>query len=159
MKIQLAASDAEILACFPVMRPLRELEGPEAFLAAVRAAAREGYQLAFLADGGVPIVVAGFHLGGSLGWGRYLYVHELVARPEARSRGNGAKLLSWLIEYAREQGAGQVHLESGLQRTDAHRFYRREGFRAHALHFSRVLEPAGDPRGTGGSVDRGEGTP
>lgn len=140
MRIQLVESDAEILACFPVMRHLRDVESPEAFLASVRACRESGYRLAFLAEDGAPLAVAGFRFGRNLAWGRYLYVHDLVTLPEARSQGRGAKLLSWLVELARSSGAGQVHLDSGLQRTGAHRFYRREGFEAPGLHFRRVLQ-------------------
>ena len=62
MKIELAESDAEILACFPVMRHLRELESAESFLATVRIQQGSGYQLAFLTKGGPPLAVAGFRL-------------------------------------------------------------------------------------------------
>ena len=48
-------------------------------------------------------------------------------------------ILDWLAEHARSQGCGQLHLDSGTERTDAHRFYEREGFCASSLHFRREL--------------------
>jgi GNAT superfamily N-acetyltransferase len=140
MKIAIAESDDEILACFPVMRHLREhLEGPDGFLRRVREQQRSGFRLAALRDGGAPVAVAGFRLGENLAWGRFLYVDDLVSLPEARSHGYGAALLAWLADFGRAQGAGQLHLDSGNHRTDAHRFYRREGFEANSLHFRRSL--------------------
>ena len=88
---------------------------------------------------GDPVAVAGFRLGESLAWGRYLYVDELVTLPEARSRGYGAALLAWLADFGRARGAAQLHLDSGKHRVDAHRFYEREGLVASSLHFRRSL--------------------
>jgi GNAT superfamily N-acetyltransferase len=139
VKIELAESDEDILACFSVMRHLRDLGDATTFLRRVRAQQLSGYHLAALRDGGDPVAVAGFRLGESLAWGRHLYVDELVTHPEARSRGYGAAFLTWLAEFGRARGAGQLHLDSGRHRTDAHRFYEREGLEASSLHFERSL--------------------
>ena len=139
MRIDLAESNQDILACFPVIRHLRDLKDATTFLQRVRSQQISGYQLAALRDGGDPLAVAGFRLGESLAWGRYLYVDDLVTLPEGRSRGHGAALLVWLAELGRTRGAGQLHLDSGKQRADAHRFYEREGLEAAGIHFSRGL--------------------
>ena len=139
MNIDLAESDEDVLACFPVMRHLRDLEDEPSFLRRVRSQQRSGYQLAALRDGGDPVAVAGFRLGESLAWGRHLYVDDLVTLPEARSRGYGAALLRWLAEFGRARGVGQLHLDSGAQRVAAHRFYEREGFEGSSIHFKRSL--------------------
>jgi GNAT superfamily N-acetyltransferase len=139
VKIALAESDEDVLACFSVMRHLRDLSDAPSFLGRVRSQERSGDQLAALRDGGEPLAVAGFRLGESLGWGRYLYVEDLVALPEVRSRGYGAALLAWLAEFGRARGAGQLHLDSGRRRVDAHRFYEREGLEGTSVHFRRSL--------------------
>ena len=139
MKIDLAESDADVLACFPMIRHLRDLQDATSFLRRVRSQQRSGYQLAALRDGGDPVAVAGFRLGESLAWGRHLYVDDLVTLPEARSRGYGAALLTWLAEFGRARGVGQLHLDSGRQRADAHRFYEREGLEGSSIHFKRSL--------------------
>ncbi len=139
MKVELAESDAGILACFPVMRHLRDLEDARSFLDRVRSQERSGYRLAALSDGGTPLAVAGFRLGENLAWGRHLYVDDLVALPEARSKGCGTALLTWLANFARSEDAHQLHLDSGIEREDAHRFYRREGLEVSGFHFKRIL--------------------
>ena len=139
MKVEFAESDADILACFPVMRHLRNLEDASPFLGRVRSQQLSGYRLAVLSDGGGPLAVAGIRLGENLAWGRHLYVDDLVTLPEARSRGCGAALLSWLAEFARSEGARQLHLDSGIERADAHRFYRREGLEVSGFHFKRIV--------------------
>jgi GNAT superfamily N-acetyltransferase len=139
VRIEFAESDQDILACLPVIRHLRDLQDAVAFLQRVRSQQLSGYRLAALRDGGDPVAVAGFRLGESLAWGRYLYVDDLVTLPEARSRGYGAALLAWLVEFGRAHGAGQLHLDSGRQRTDTHRFYEREGLEGSSIHFKRSL--------------------
>jgi len=139
MTIELAESDVDILACFQVMRHLRDLGDPTVFLRRVRSQRLSGYQLAALRDEGAPAAVAGFRLGENLAWGRHLYVDDLVTLPERRSRGYGAALLSWLADFGRRRGAGELHLDSGKQRLAAHRFYEREGLEASSIHFERSL--------------------
>ncbi|MBW2273350.1 MAG: GNAT family N-acetyltransferase [Deltaproteobacteria bacterium] len=139
MKIQIAESDAEILACFPVMVHLRELADAESFLERVRAQEGRGYRLAFLIHEGRPATVAGFRFGENLAWERHLYVDDFVSLPEVRSKGYGAALLAWLADHARSHGATELHLDSGTRRKDAHRFYEREGLEMTSLHFRRKL--------------------
>jgi GNAT superfamily N-acetyltransferase len=58
--------------------------------------------------------------------GRRLYVDDLVSDAACRSRGAGRLLLGWLKDKARSLGCRVLALDSGVQRTDAHRFYFRE---------------------------------
>jgi predicted acetyltransferase len=139
MNVELAESDADILACFPVMLHLRDLRDASSFLRRVRDQERSGYRLAGLRDGGEPLAVAGFRFGENLAWGKHLYVDDLVTLPDARSRGYGTALLAWLSEFAESEGARQLHLDSGTGRVDAHRFYQREGLLISGFHFQRVL--------------------
>ena len=137
--IKLATTDTEIEACYTVMKSLRPHISEQDFLVRVRSQEREGYQLAYLAEANIPVAVAGFRMGLNLAWGRYLYVDDLVSLPERRSRGNGAKLLSWLKALAVSENCEQIHLDSGMQRKDAHRFYKREGMEASGFHFTEIL--------------------
>ena len=44
-----------------------------------------------------------------------------------RSQGIGKRLSTAAKDWARERGATHLELDSALTRTDAHRFYEREG--------------------------------
>lgn len=136
----LCESDAEIEACFDVMRQLRpHLERAE-FLDRVRLQQAGGYQLAALdADPGVPAAVGGFRLLEQLCCGRVLYVDDLVTDETVRSRGAGRVLLMWLADLARARGCDELHLDSGVQRADAHRFYFRERMHITGYHFRLAL--------------------
>ena len=89
-------------------------------------------------DGRV-LAVAGFRVAENLAWGRHLYVDDLVTAAAARSTGCGQELFDWLVRYAVEAGCGQLHLDSGVQRFDAHRFYLRNRMSITSHHFARTL--------------------
>lgn len=140
MEPRFALTDAEIAACYPVMAELRPYVQREDFVRRIRSQQAGGYELAYLEDGGTPVAVAGFRMGENLAWGRFLYVDDLVTAATHRSRGYGATLLRWLHDLARARGCQQLHLDSGVQRKDAHRFYQREGMTLSSYHFRSVLE-------------------
>ncbi|MFI6242042.1 GNAT family N-acetyltransferase [Micromonospora sp. NPDC050795] len=63
----------------------------------------------------------------SVRFGRRASIEDLAVHPEWRSRGVGSSLLTTARAWAHDHGADYVFLESGLARTEAHRFYLREG--------------------------------
>lgn len=148
MSIHIATTDTEIAACYPVMRELRPHIAEEQFLPRVRSQESTGYRLAYLLEANGVVAVAGFRLGDNLAWGRFLYVDDLVTLSAYRSKGHGAQLLSWLKEKAGSEGCEQMHLDSGIQRKEAHRFYEREGMTMTSLHFVEKIAPNKAPQPT-----------
>lgn len=145
MNISLANSDQEIASCHAVMRELRPHIEEKSFVSRVRSQQKYGYMLAYVQEAPVPVAVAGFRIAQSLSWGRFLYVDDLVTLPGHRSRGYGAALLAWLADFAAEQDCQQLHLDSGIQRKDAHRFYEREGMELIGYHFRKAVAPKAAP--------------
>src|SRR3990172_5949182 len=135
MNIRIAITDAEIAACYPVMRELRPHIAEDQFLSRVRGQEGDGYRLVFVREPDALVAVAGIRIGENLPWGRFLYVDDLVSLPAHRSKGYGARLLSWLMELAAKEDCQQIHLDSGIQRKEAHRFYEREGMTMASFHF------------------------
>jgi GNAT superfamily N-acetyltransferase len=139
--IQLARSDAEISACYPVMAELRPHLAAAEFLPLVRRLMKTaGFELACLDDQGVK-AVAGFRVSEWLHAGRYLEIEDLVTAREARSKGYGGQLFDWLFALAAQRGCRQLRLLSGVKRTDAHRFYLRKGMVIEAHYFSMNVAP------------------
>lgn len=126
---------------FTAMRELRpHLTSEDAFVQQVNAVQRpQGYRLVASFDDGEAeaSAVAGFRLGSSLAWGRYLYVDDLSTVPAARSKGHATALLQWTLEEARRHGCDQVALDSGVGRHDAHRLYMSSGYVISSFHFTR----------------------
>ena len=80
--------------------------------------------------------VAGFWMGHKLAWGKHIYVDDLVTSERYRSTGVGTELLNWIKEFAVANSCSQLHLDSGVQRFAAHKFYLRNDFRIASHHFS-----------------------
>ena len=138
---EVAAEDtARTYAAFCVLREGRVVMATsESFTDWVNQRQRpEGYRVvaAFLPGEPDAVAAAGFRVLHQLSKARFLYVDDLVTLPTHRSNGYAGMVFDWLVEEARRQGCEQLHLDSGHQRFDAHRFYLKRGMIMNAHHFS-----------------------
>lgn len=140
--IKRACTDSEIAAAFPVLRQLRtQLTDAEELTQRVRRQQENGgYELLCALRGTTVTGCAGFRRLESLFANRYLYVDDLVTDQSRRSIGVGKALLDHLVALARTEDREEIHLDSGVQRFDAHRFYLRERFEIRSHHFSLKIE-------------------
>ncbi len=138
-RIYEAQSDHDILRCFPVMHELRPHILREEFVLRIRRQMPAGYRLAFAAQNDAVMAVAGFRFFEMLAWGKGMYVDDLVSTEKSRGHGFGSKLFDWLVEQARQAGCDQFHLDSGVQRFGAHRFYLHKGMDITSHHFALKL--------------------
>jgi GNAT superfamily N-acetyltransferase len=136
MNIKIAESDSELALLSEVLLELRPAFDKRSLIDQIKAQQREGYRVAYLESAGEVRCVAGFVIGTKLAWGRHMYVDDLVTAERHRSTGVGARMMDWLKSHALAQGCRQLHLDSGVQRFGAHRFYLREGFNIGSHHFS-----------------------
>ena len=125
--------------CFDVMSELRPHLERSAFLATIKLQRAEGYVLAYIAEQDKPVAVAGYRILSNLHYGKYLYVDDLVTSANTHSKGLGKAMLDWLTDIATREDCAVIHLDSGTQRADAHKFYFREGFNIASYHFARLL--------------------
>lgn len=140
VRIALAVEDEEIRDCYPVMSELRPQVSAEEFLPRVRRQMENGgYKLGYLSDGEVK-AVAGFRIYECLAWGKFMYLDDLVSKDGERSKGYGGQLFDWLVEFAKREDCAQFHLDSGVQRFDAHRFYLTKRMAIDAHHFGLRLK-------------------
>ena len=122
-----------------VMSQLRPAYTPEGLIEQIKRQQTQGYYLATVEDDDSVLCVAGFRFGENLAWGKHLYVDDLVTAAQERSRGAGKFMLDWLIDHAKTNGCVSLHLDSGVQRFAAHRFYLRAGFTISSHHFALAL--------------------
>jgi GNAT superfamily N-acetyltransferase len=76
----------------------------------------------------------------SVRFGRRASIEDLAVHPGWRSRGVGAALLAIARAWAHDQGADYIFLESGVARTEVHRFYLREGATQAATAFRWTVD-------------------
>ena len=135
-----AISDEEIMNCFDVMVELRPHLQRNDFLQTVRQMEADGYKLAFIAKDDAVVAVSGYRIYSNLFMGKHLYVDDLVTATRARSEGHGRRMVEWLREQAVQEGCNYIHLDSGTQRGEAHKFYFNQGFTIASYHFSEPLK-------------------
>lgn len=123
----------------PVLSQLRNQLSADSFATVFEEGYPQGLRFTAAYDEGRCVGVAGWRLVACTSAGRKLYVDDLVTAVTARSQGVGARLLDHLLDRAREAGCTVLDLDSGVQRSDAHRFYMRERMIVSAFHFSKPL--------------------
>ena len=75
----------------------------------------------------------------SVRFGNRVWIEDLAVHPERRSEGIGKQLLDAAKAWARERGATHLELDSAETRSDAHRFYAREGAQYRSYSFGWEL--------------------
>lgn len=139
MKIHIVKSSQEIKGCYPVMVQLRTTLLKAEFVERVKRQMENGYMLAFAKNNNKVVSVAGFRILQNLAHGKFFYIDDLVTDNENRSKGYGDKLFDFLVDYAKKEKCQALHLDSGVQRFDAHRFYFRKRMIISSHHFCLVL--------------------
>lgn len=140
LTIGVAVSDEQIQATREVMLQLRPSVLPDEYLPTLRRMMKvDGYHLVALCKDGAVRAVAGYRYMEMLYCGKIMYVDDLNTDKRYRSLGYGKALMDWLKAEAKANGCGQLHLDSGVQRENTHRFYFREGLTINAYHFRSAL--------------------
>lgn len=140
MSVVLASNRKELARCYPVIAQLRPHLSESEFLKRVEDQAQESYKIAFVEHDGRAVCVAGFRMLHTLAWGRVLYVDDLVTDERERSKGFGQQLMAWLVQHAQETNCNELHLDSGVQRFGAHRYYLASGMDITCHHFAMKLK-------------------
>ncbi len=137
--IKLAQNDNEIADCFQVMKQLRTELVETSFVPLVRELMNEGYQIAYLRDETQVVCVAGFKISKNLFFGRHLYVEDLSTLEGKRSKNYGKQMMAWLRKLATAEGCNAFHLDSGVQRCRAHKFYLNQNMNIVCYHFAEKI--------------------
>jgi GNAT superfamily N-acetyltransferase len=91
------------------------------------------------AGGGIVGFLTAYQDLHSVRFGYRAWVEDFAVHPDWRSHGIGKRMLDAAKSWARERGASHLELDSALARTDAHRFYEREGANHKSLSFGWQL--------------------
>lgn len=127
----------EEASTYPVMRQLRPHINDQDYGNAVQRVKADGGRLIAAQQDGRVVGCSMFRPQYRLVSGPMIYVDDLVTDAACRSAGVGAALLDWIEEEARRSGVALVMLDSGTQRTLAHRFYFRQGYVVKAFNFQK----------------------
>ena len=105
--------------------------------AAKMARVLDGARMALAVEGDAVLGLAVYRWHENTFDGLKFYIDDLVTDDVRRSKGVGRALIAHLENVARGLGASGLVLDSGTQRTQAHKFYFREGFVVPAFNFKK----------------------
>jgi GNAT superfamily N-acetyltransferase len=135
-----AETEAEIAACFPVMRELRpHLANAEEFVTRVRRQRKDSYRLLAAWKDVTAVGVAGWRVQETLIRGRFCYVDDLVVAEGIRHGGLGARLLKAVAAEARALRLSRLVLDTAIDNFLGQRFYFRHGMLPVGMRFAIAL--------------------
>jgi len=122
-----------------VHRQLRPQIAPD-YVGKMLAVFASGGEMCVVEDGDRVVGVAVSRCFENTHVGRKFYIDDLVTDENMRSGGVGHALLAFLEQLARQRGCNGMELDSGTQRTRAHKFYFREGFIIPSFAFRKEFK-------------------
>jgi len=128
-----------IAAAEEVHRQLRP-HLPKDYVGRLKEVFASGAEMAVVEKEGRVLGITVFRVIEKTFTGRELYCDDLVTDERQRSSGVGKAMIDYMVGIAKERGCDTFALDSGCQRTQAHKFYFREAMVIGAFHFSRVLK-------------------
>lgn len=140
MQIVELTSEEDILATYPLLNQLYTELTYEQYKSYIAELLPLGYRRIVMRDEeGTLAASAGILVGVHFRYGKYLYVNDLITDENHRSLGLGTQLMDWIEAEGRKLGCKNIRLASNVTRTDAHRFYFRDGFKIHGYYFVKEL--------------------
>ena len=142
-----ADTEAQLRACWPVMRELRpHLDSAEDMLARMARMRGQSYRVLAVWRGEEVLALAGYRMEENLVYGRFLYIDDLVTRESARGQQWGERLIHETTRIAEDAGCARLVLDTALANALAQRFYFRQGLLTGAMRFAKVLTQGGAAR-------------
>jgi hypothetical protein len=135
MEIKIATEE-EIKYCYEVMHQIREDLSKNEFLLAISEQIKNGYQVVYVTENNQIICVAGFTISHKLALGKYLYIEDFVTDKSVKFFEAGKALFDFIKIYAKQQKCNSIHLDSLIQREEAHKFYLSQNMHIDSHHFS-----------------------
>ncbi|WP_088102090.1 GNAT family N-acetyltransferase [Halalkalibacter urbisdiaboli] len=135
-RVERIKTESEILSTFATVNQLRPHLTKDGYVKTIkRLMDTYEYTLVAVIEEAQVKAVAGYRLSESLAWGKYLYVDDLITDKASRRIGYAQLLWDWLYLEADKHECEQFHLDSGVNRHEAHRFYLKTGLAITCHHF------------------------
>ena len=139
MEIVELRSEAEFAEAFPIIHELHDRLDRRKYEELLTEMVPNGYRMFAVREAEGLTTVAGVQVLTNLYYERHLYVYDLVATEDARSKGYGRALLEHVEDVARREGCKYVALACGREREGALRFYERLGFERPGYSMRKAL--------------------
>ena len=135
------AGPDELRQGFEVLRELRiHLTLPEFNEIYEAARAKDDYRLIGAFEGRQCVAVMGYRILFDFVHGKHVYIDDLVVTAQRRSKGIGLELLRSTEKIAEDLRCKGLRLCTGVDSKDAQRFYERNGWKARAIAYKKLVE-------------------
>lgn len=129
----------QIETILPLIEQLNPTTAREVLQSRLSEMAGLNYHCVGAFDGDRLIGVTGYWIGVRLYCGRYVDLDNVIVDEEYRSSGIGKKIVAWIEDRARELGCQVAMLDCYVIKSEAHKFYFREGYSILGFHFIKNL--------------------
>lgn len=68
-----------------------------------------------------------------------MYIPELIVQENFQNQGIGSQLVAACLDLAKKENCFRIRLESGNERKESHKFYKKLGFKQTSLSFTKDL--------------------
>jgi hypothetical protein len=135
-EVDIAESDEQIAACWPVMRSLKPTLTQDEFVLRIKEQLREGYHLFCESYNGQVKSVAGVRIFNVLQTGKTLQIDDYC---QAFS-GESGTLLKWIVNYAQNQMCNSVKWSSCFSQYESYNCFLNNSFKQKGSFFELDLQ-------------------
>lgn len=109
-------NENDLERCYPIIKELRPHLNFENYIYIYKESKRaDDYQIVAYEENGQILAVMGFRFLWDFVRGNHLYIDDLVATENSRSKGLGANLLKYAEDIARQRGCKSLRLCTGVE--------------------------------------------
>lgn len=140
-RLKAVNDESEMPKVYSILKELRPKLSYSDFLSLYeKAHLSNGYEFVVIENENQIVAIMGYRIIFDFVHGKHLYIDDLVTTKSERSRGLGAKLLSYAEDLARQLNCRGLRLCTGVENTQGQRFYEHNGWQARAFAYKKIVE-------------------
>jgi len=133
MEIKRASSKEDFIKCWETMQQIRPFLSLDQYLVMNLYMQDEGYKLIYIEQHEKVMAFCGYRFRTMIHYGRSIYIDDVCTLPQARD--HATALLNYVCQQGKLADVQSIHVDSGHQRSEAHRLYMNHGFKIESHHF------------------------
>ena len=140
IKYKFITTRNELSQAYFILKELRDNQSFSDFIKLYKVMEKEGYQIIAIFDEYEFCTLATINFKENQHYGTFLYIYDLITKPDKRSCGFGSLMISYLNDYAKHNDCNYLVLNSSIDKIKAHNFYKREKFKQDFYALIRKIE-------------------
>jgi RimJ/RimL family protein N-acetyltransferase len=137
-KAQIPKDSEKILTLLKELRT--ELTLPHFIETYKQAHKNDDYQIVFLEEKNEVVALMGYRILYDFVHGKHLYIDDLVTKSDQRSKGYGAKLLTYAEELAAKLNSSGLRLCTGIENEQGKKFYQQNNWQLRAIVYKKKVK-------------------